>query len=217
MTMARSAISSPSIDRPTLGARAYNLIRLIPAVIAFAAIGIGGGLGSSWYMIERGSPLTTKTYGPWMIWPGAGRPDMDPYTRAHYLRLGLIPQPAGLVETYFARTDSSGQSLRAYCDYRLSGNDPAALSWSLSAFTSSGALIKNRAERYAYGSATVMRSTGGRYQITLSRDAQPGNWLPMGGTSSIVVVFTVYEPATRVSEDGSLQPALPTIERVHCR
>jgi hypothetical protein len=215
--IARYATSAATIDRPTLRERAYGGLRQIPNILVFIAIAIGGGLGASWFMVERGSPLTTKRYGPWSIWIGAGRPDTDPYTRAHYLRRGMLAEPGGLVETYFARTDNSGQGLRAYCDYRVSGNDPAALSWSIAAFTSNGGLIQNRAGRYAYNSSTVMRSSGGRFQITLSRDAQPGNWLPVGGAGSFTLVFTIHEPTQRVSEDGGVTNNLPVIEQVQCR
>lgn len=215
--IARYATSGATIDRPTLRERAYAGIRQVPNILVFVAIAIGGGLGTSWLMIERGTPLTTKRYGPWSIWIAAGKPDTDPYTRAHHLRRGMLVAPGGLVETYFASTDNAGQGLRAYCDYRISGIDPAALSWSIAAFTRSGGLIQNRAERYAYTSATVMRSNGGSFQITLSRDAQPGNWLPVGGAGSFALVFTLYEPTQRVSEDGGATSNLPLIEQVQCR
>ncbi len=39
------------------------------------------GIGSAWYMIERGSPLTTTKVGPWASWISEGNPNADPYTR----------------------------------------------------------------------------------------------------------------------------------------
>ena len=41
------------------------------------------GIGSAWYMIERGSPLTTTKVGPWAGWISEGNPSADPYTEAH--------------------------------------------------------------------------------------------------------------------------------------
>ena len=58
---------------------------------AFALLAVGGGLGSAWYMIEAGSRLSTRSSGPWMTWSAAGRPDADPYTRAHTVRNALLP------------------------------------------------------------------------------------------------------------------------------
>jgi hypothetical protein len=60
-------------------------------VIVFVTIAIAGGLGTSWYMIEKGSRLTTRTAGPWVTWVSAGRPQADPYTRAHHIRRGILP------------------------------------------------------------------------------------------------------------------------------
>ena len=64
---------------PALGLIANILINLV----AFGVLAIGGGLGTAWYMIEAGSRLSTRTFGPWTTWTAAGRPDADPYTRAH--------------------------------------------------------------------------------------------------------------------------------------
>ena len=48
------------------------------------------GLGTSWYMIDVGTPLTTVRQGPWLGWVSGGRADADPYTRAHFTRLGTL-------------------------------------------------------------------------------------------------------------------------------
>ena len=69
------------------------------------------GLGSSWYMIERGSPLTTVTVGPWVSWISAGRPDADPYTHAYEARLGILPLNTDVSQTFLARIDSEGRDL----------------------------------------------------------------------------------------------------------
>ena len=81
--------------------------------MVFAALAVGGGLGSAWYMIEAGSRLSTRTFGPWMTWTAAGRPDADPYTRAHTARNALLPLSSTLELTFRAKTDSSGRRLDA--------------------------------------------------------------------------------------------------------
>ena len=40
----------------------------------FLAVSLGGGLGTAWYMIEAGSQLSARTFGPWVTWIAAGRP-----------------------------------------------------------------------------------------------------------------------------------------------
>ncbi len=74
----------------------------------FLGIVLIGGVGSSWYMVDAGSSLTTVTVGPWTTWPAAARSDADPYTRAHYARLGLLPLSTEYAQTFVARADSEG-------------------------------------------------------------------------------------------------------------
>ena len=85
----------------------------------FIGIVLIGGFGSSWYMVEAGSMLTTSRVGPWVTWTAAARPDADPYTRAHYVRLGVLPLSAEYAQIYFARTDSDGRALHSSCEYEI--------------------------------------------------------------------------------------------------
>jgi hypothetical protein len=181
-------------------------------------LAVGGGLGTAWYMIEAGSRLSTRGSGPWMTWSAAGRADADPYTRAHMVRNALLPLASTLELTYQAKADSRGGRLQAGCEYVIvvEGLDGGGW-WSLAAFDTKGGLIQNPADRYAFTSDTVMREPDGRAIITLARDARPGNWLPIGGSSKINLVLTVQD-ATWVAavQEGNVKP-LPAIQRVACR
>jgi hypothetical protein len=181
-------------------------------------LAVGGGLGTAWYMIEAGSRLSTRSFGPWMTWSTAGRPDADPYTRAHTVRNALLPLASTLELTFQAKADSGGKRLSPACEYAIvmEGLDTGGW-WSLAAFDSQGALIQNAAERYAFTSDTVMREPDGRAVITLARDSRPGNWLPIGGSSRINLVLTVQDAAWAASaSEGKIRP-LPPIQRVACR
>ena len=122
---------------------------MIANVILFVGLAVIGGLGSSWYMIEKGSPLTTIRSGPWVAWKSAGRADADPYTRAHFLRRGMLPVSSSLAYTYQATADSDGQTLYSSCDYAVEGEEPRVAFWTLAVFDEAGQLIPNPAERYA--------------------------------------------------------------------
>jgi hypothetical protein len=187
-------------------------------IAVFAAVAVGGGLGTAWYMIETGSQLSTRTFGPWTTWNAAGRPDADPYTRAHTVRNGLLPLSSTLELTYRAQADSAGGRLYSSCEYAIVMDGLDTAWWSLAAFDSRGRLIQNSAERHAYTSDTAMREPDGRAVITLARDARPGNWLPIAGGSRIVLVLTVQDAAwaAAVADGGSPKP-LPAIQRVTCR
>jgi hypothetical protein len=194
-----------------LGALLINLA-------AFATVAIGGGLGSAWYMIEAGSKLSTLSSGPWVAWTAAGRPDADPYTRAHTVRNALLPIASTLELTYRARSDSRGGKLTSSCDYAIVLPSLDNTWWNLAAYDVSGRLIANAAERYAFTSDTVMRESDGRAVIALARDARPGNWLPIGGGGRFVVLLTLQD-ATLASAayEGGRTARLPPIERVACR
>ncbi len=185
----------------------------------FLGIALIGGLGSSWYMVEAGTRLTTHAVGPWVAWTSAARIDADPYTRAHYARAGTLPISTDIATTYVARTDSGGVRLHSSCEYRIDGKDTTGRWWSLSVFDSKGRLIPNPAERYAFTSDTIALEPDGSFTVSLARDAQPGNWLPTGGAGRLALVFVVLDSPVRVlATDTTLgDKALPTIRRLGCR
>lgn len=184
----------------------------------FLGIALIGGLGSSWYMVEAGTRLTTHVSGPWVAWTSALRADADPYTRAHYARLGSLPAATDIATTYIAYTDSSGTRLHSSCDYRIDGKDLERW-WSLSVFNNKGRLIPNAAERYTFTSDTIALGPDGRFTVSLSRDASPGNWLPTGGAGRLALAFVVLDSPVRVvaTDTGPGDRTLPTIQRLDCR
>lgn len=190
---------------------------MIANVLVFVTIAVAGGLVSSWYMIERGSALTTRAQGAWVTWTAAGRTDADPYTRAHFARRGVLPISSTIALAFEATRDSDGRHLSSSCDYAVEGEDLAAAWWSLAVYDEAGRLIPNAAERHAYNSATVMRNPGGRFTITLARSVRPGNWLPTGNAGRLTLVLNVEEPRTAsgTGEDAAAL-ALPQIKRTGC-
>lgn len=186
-------------------------------LIFFLVVAVLGGLGSSWYMIEKGTRLSTRAAGPWVVWTTAGRTDADPYTRAHFMRRGILPVTTALAETYQATTDSDGQALFSSCEYLVEGDEPQGAFWSLSVFDDKGRLIPNGADRYGFNSATLMRGTTARMDVVLSRNARPGNWLPTGGAGRITLHLTIEEPRVSITAPATARPPLPDIRRLACR
>src|SRR5215467_9200375 len=93
---------------------------------AIAVLGIGGGLGSAWYMVEAGSRLTARN--------------------------GLLPIASTLELTYYAKTDAEGGQLQSACDYSVTVEGLDGGWWNLAAFDRRGGLIANTADRYAFSS-----------------------------------------------------------------
>ncbi|MFN0218072.1 MAG: DUF1214 domain-containing protein [Hyphomicrobium sp.] len=189
---------------------------LVAGAVMVAAI--VGGVASSRYMVDGGSPLTTDSFGPWRHWRNIGRTDADPYTRAHIAASGALNMSVDSAGVYEAFTDENGARLHSSCDYVIEGPDPLGLWWSLAVFDREGRLIANDAERYAFTRDTVALNPNGSYIITLGRDARPGNWLPTGGAGRLALVFTVLDPATGLSDDQRAErnKLAPAIRREGC-
>ncbi len=184
----------------------------------FALLALGGGVASAIYMVENGSRISTRTFGAWTTWPAAGRPDADPYTRAHIARTALLPLSSSLEISFRALTDSAGARLSSSCDYAIVVEGLDGVWWSIAAYGGRGQLIANAAERYGFNASTVMREPDGRAVIMLARDARPGNWLPIGG-SAVVIALTVQDAtwvAAAAQESGPPKP-LPDIQKLACR
>jgi hypothetical protein len=181
------------------------------------AIVLVGGLGSSWYMVEAGSRLTTLKQGPWLTWTAAARPDADPYTRAHFANAGTLPVSAEVQRTHVARTDQSGERLHSSCDYSIEGLNTPGDWWSLAVFDERGKLIANPAERYAFTRDTIAASGATAPVIVLSREARSGNWLPTGRAGPLALVLTVIAPRTSNPGTSGSDDGLPSIRKLKCR
>jgi hypothetical protein len=176
------------------------------------------GLGSSWYMIDIGTPLTTERQGPWVSWTSAGRADADPYTRAHIARFGTLQLSAEMTLTYTANSDSDGRRLHSSCDYSVEGREPGTSWWSLTVFDDRGELIANAADRYDFTSQSIALRPDGTFSVTLARDARPGNWLPTGGAGRLALVFTTLDATTPLlAKSSEGRKPLPEIRRIQCR
>lgn len=194
-----------------------SLTRLAGGALA-VALALFGGLASSRYVIEHGWFLTTESHGPWRHWISEGRADSDPYTRAHLAKSGALRIASDSAGIFEARSDSQGARLHSSCDYVLEGPDLGGMWWSLAVFDDNGELIANDAARYVFTRDTAAINPDGSYIVTLGRDARPGNWLPTSGAGRLVLVFTVLDPATGLSdgERADRNTLLPTIRRDGC-
>lgn len=176
------------------------------------------GLSSAWYMIEEGSALTTSRVGPWSVWRSAGKPDADPYTKAHMARAGRLPITATSALYFFADGDETGNSLLSSCEYVVEGRPLNAAWWSLAVYDGTGRLIPNKAGRHSFNRTDVARRADGSFRIVLARSARPGNWLPTAEQGSLKLVLRAYDlrDADSVLDKAAAERGLPTIRKVVC-
>lgn len=195
-----------------------DTLALLTRFAVFIAVALIGGIGSAWVMIHSGSRLTTATQGVWVSWPASGRPDADPYTRAHTVRLGLLPFNPTLALTFHARTDEDGGRIHSSCDYQVTLDGLDAAWWSLAVFDDSGNVIRNQAQRYAFNTTSIVREIDGRAEVVLARDARPGNWLPTAGAGNITLALMVQDPrwTQQTLEDQQRAHVLPVVRKLGC-
>jgi hypothetical protein len=216
--LSHSALTPIHVVVHKLHKRVSILLGILGDWAAFIGIVLILGLGSSWYFIDVGSPLTTDKQGPWVSWTSAGRDDADPYTRAHFARFGTLPLSAEVTLSYVAYADSDGQRLHSSCDYAVEGHEPGTSWWSITVFDAGGELIANPAQRYSFTSQSIALRPDGTYLVALARDARPGNWLPTGGAGRLALVLTTLDPTAPVlAKPTEEHTPLPIIRQVQCR
>lgn len=193
------------------------LTRLIGVAIAVAVV-ITTGIWTSRTMIARGYEVSTDTYGAWRHWRSEGRADADPYTRAHLSNSGMLRISSDSAGIFEATADDGGARLHSSCNYVIEGSDMGRLWWSLTVFNTSGEVIANDANRYAFTSDTAALNPDGSFIITLGRDARPGNWLPTSGAGRLILNFTILDPSTGLSDDDRAErnSLLPAVRREGC-
>ena len=122
-------------------------MRSLAYFIGTFAVALLLGIGSAWYMIEQGSPLTTTKVGPWASWNALGNPTADPYTKAHLARSGRLPLSSTVARYFVARTDGSGHGLTSGCEYLVTGSPINARWWSIALYDDTGSLIENASKQ----------------------------------------------------------------------
>jgi hypothetical protein len=198
---------------------ATHSMRSLAYFIGTFVIALMLGIGSAWYMIERGSPLTTTKVGPWDGWITEGNPQADPYTKAHVARSGRLPLTSTVARYFTARSDSAGRTLVSSCEYSIEGGPLNARWWSLAVYDTYGGLIDNASARYSFNSEEMLRHADGSYRVNLSRQARPENWLPSGeADQNLVLMLRIYSPRETDASGIGLVPSerLPKIERKSC-
>ncbi|MGE4245366.1 MAG: DUF1214 domain-containing protein [Parvibaculaceae bacterium] len=190
-------------------------MRGVVKLAAMCLLGALLGLITAWLAISGRYALVSKSKGPWTVWAAAGTPQIDPYTRAHFLLDGRLPISHFEALEYEARTDDDGRALSGACVYRIVQPKVSARWWSLAA------IPKDRTESEAPEDAAAILSQRAVYEAdgtlnaVLSPEARPGNWLKTTGEGGFVLLFRVYnvEPSLRAAP---LSLELPSIRREAC-
>ncbi|MGL4635854.1 MAG: DUF1214 domain-containing protein [Beijerinckiaceae bacterium] len=186
----------------------------ILSVVVMLVLGLCLGLAITLKSLLSTSAPGSVSHASWVLWPKAGAPDPDPYSKAIHARRGDIPMAQGEGLALFAFKDAQRRPLSGNCRYEVSGVFPTARVWTIAAYHVDGRLIDNPAARHGITSAEAVLESG-QTRIQIAAAAQPGNWLPVEKSSPFVLVLRFYEtPLSAVASvlDWSRMPRLSVLD-----
>jgi hypothetical protein len=179
--------------------------------LSAGCLGVLIGLFVTFVEVEHGKGFAAMEAGPWTGWPRSEASDIDPYSRAILAYSGKRTLSESGAMSFVAHGDSDGAEFNPACDYLLKGEIPSARYWTLTLLSPAGDLIANPADRQGFTSSELLRANDGQLEITLSRHARPGNWLPLGRASKFILVLRFYDSelsAPAAALDAAHMPVL---------
>jgi hypothetical protein len=190
----------------------WGLSKFVIVVLAGTAL----GFFVTHAVLQRGPAFNVVRAGPWAGVPKNGSLDIDPYARAMLARTAELPLGDAEGLSFIARTDSTGATLQPHCDYAVSGSVPSTRYWTLTLVSPAGFLIDNSAKRFGFTSAEIVRAADGTFDITVARQARPGNWLPLGGVQPFILMLRLYDTLLDFGTSKADASAMPKIVRGSC-
>ncbi|MDQ6704266.1 MAG: DUF1214 domain-containing protein [Pseudomonadota bacterium] len=184
--------------------------------LSAGCIGVLLGLFVTFVVVERAKGFGAIAAGPWTGWPRNGTSDTDPYTRAILAYSGEMSLSESEGMSFVAHGDSNGAEFDPACDYTLKGEIPSARYWTLALLSPAGGPIANTAGRPGFTSSEVLRASDGQFEITLSRHARPGNWLPIGATSKFILVLRLYDSELGAPAAALHAASMPSLVKSRC-
>ena len=145
--------------------------------------------------------------GQWTQWAVNAKGSFALYSIAHFRQQGTLP-PSQATRYFTRLLDDEGKSLRGACTYVLSGVQPAARWWSVSAGPAGSGGVDA-----AFTAGDAVLTSDDQLSMTISRRAAPGNWLAIKDYGAMRVTLVLVEPYPP-TKDTTTQ--LPTLERLGC-
>lgn len=199
----------------TIPSPVFMLKNALLTLIALA-IAIGGGGASVWYTLRAQDGVGAIRIGQWTAFPDIGTPAADPYSKARVAREGVLALGRAEGLSFVAERDSSGDTLKRECAYRIEGGLPTARFWTLYAADESLGVIDTGKQRpAALQSYEVMRQPDNSVAITVSGHPAPGNWLLSTGAGTMYLVLTFYDTPI-ASSTGLSDIEMPRIQKAGC-
>ena len=153
--------------------------------------------------------------GVWGYFPSMDLAASD-IQRAYIGRIGLLALKESEVMYFVAAQDEDGNPLSSENDYKLSGENFDARYWSYTLYGADHFLIPNQKNQFTFNLENVeySDSTQTNYDIFISKNEKPGNWLPSGDEKTMSILLRLYNPAERLYQNKD-QLSLPKITKIN--
>ena len=184
--------------------------------ILFLLVGILLGCGYAIYKIKNAAsdPALILKNGVWRGFPDMNLAASD-IQRAYIGKIGLLALRESEVMYYVASQDSDGNPLSHQHDYKLTGNNLNARYWSYTLYDADHYLIPNETNTFSLNLDNVeySDSTRSKYEIFISPNKQPTNWLPSGKGENMSILLRLYNPDESIYNNKTTTP-LPQLEKI---
>lgn len=189
----------------------------VPFLIAVAlVIAFGGGILSAIWALQVSAGFGAIRLGVWRAFPEAQTGSADPYARSHRAKAGRLLYGSAEGLAFTAIEDEQGGRLNTNCTYRLHGRTPTARTWTLYAANAAGRPLRiSAALPSSFNARTVLRRQDGSFEVLVSPDPQPGNWLAAPRAGGFTLVLTLLDTPAAGSS-GLIGLEMPKLDRVGC-
>jgi hypothetical protein len=191
-------------------------VRLITGTLFALAVAACVGLGLTYLSLTRDVAFGALAIDQWTAWPKTGTVEADPYARASIARTGRLPVAMGDGVSFTLTSDDNGKALDGRCDVVISGITPVARYWTLTLYNRNGGLVANSVSRYGFTSEEIVRRPDGNFEVVIAPRAQPGNWLPTGGTERYALILRLYDTPVGVSTKAGREVPMPDVVTRSC-
>lgn len=181
-------------------------------VVSILLCGVCAGLAGTYSLFNRPWAAAIVN-GSWEHNPMVGSAAANMYLRAGVARSGLLALSRDEAIYFQADTDADGKPLSADHSYRISGRELPGRWWSITVYGADYFLMPNEQDRYSLNSENIQKDADGRFSLSLSRQPQSGNWLPLGDAPKFDLLLRVYNPSPSLMQNLAAAP-LPSIEKV---
>ncbi|MEZ2220642.1 DUF1214 domain-containing protein [Rhizobium sp. RCC_161_2] len=189
----------------------------VPLLVALSLmLAFGGGILFTLFALDATSGFGAIKLGAWQAFPEMHTADADPYAKSHRARAGRLLYGTAEGLSFVASDDDGGGRLTAACSYRISGQTPPARLWTLFIAGNDGEPIEAPPGRpSAINSWVVLRNPDSSFSVTVSSDAQTGNWLALPSIGNFRLVWTLLDtPAA--GNSGLIDLSMPKLEKIGC-